>query len=240
MLVGIVLGPSVLGMAFPNAWDTLFPLGSLNILSKLSQLGLLCFMFHIGTELDLNGIRNKKAVVLVSVTSIAVPFALGVGLALSAHRQLSCQTPSLASFTLFMGLAMSITAFPVLARILKEQDLLHTTMGAFCLSCAAIDDVVGWCLLAAISLAVGTRGNPHLMLDQIIGTVVFIFLAWYLVRPLLAKVSAQKGPFLDSKPGTLLSSIFTALVLFACSAVSNHLGIHGLFGAFFAGLVVPN
>jgi Kef-type K+ transport system membrane component KefB len=139
MAAGIVLGPSLLGHLFPRAFATLFPPSSIPALSVLSQLGLLLFMFVVGLEVDLKRIlKQRAAVVLISNVSIVLPLALGVVLATSLYPRFAGERVSFSSFALFMGTAMSITAFPVLARILKERNLLGTGLGTMAISCAAI------------------------------------------------------------------------------------------------------
>jgi Kef-type K+ transport system membrane component KefB len=158
MCAGIVLGPSLLGRFFPGAFDYVFPPSSVPALTALSQLGLLLFMFVVGLEVDLKRIlKQRAAVVLISNVSIALPLFLGVGLARVLYSHFAGERVAFSSFALFMGTAMSITAFPVLARILKEHDLLVTDLGATAISCAAIDDISAWLLLAVLTAMVHFR-----------------------------------------------------------------------------------
>src|SRR6266404_553690 len=151
MLAGIVLGPSLFGWIAPNLHRTVFPLESFGTLGFVGQLGLIFYMFFVGASLDLTHLRDNRAIALVtSMTSIAIPFAAGVSLALLFHAQLAAAGTSRLVFALFMGVCLSITAFPVLARILHELDLLGTRLGAVAISCAAVDDVSAWILLAVI------------------------------------------------------------------------------------------
>ena len=155
MIAGIVLGPSLLGRFFPGAFAYLFPSSSLPSLAVLSQLGLLLFMFVVGLEVDLTHmLKQHAAVVLISNFSIVLPLALGVGLATALYPQLAVPGVAFSPFALFMGTAMSVTAFPVLARILKERNLLGTSLGTVAISCAAIDDISAWLLLAILTAMV--------------------------------------------------------------------------------------
>jgi Kef-type K+ transport system membrane component KefB len=152
---GIVLGPSVLGWLAPEIAEGLFPSGSLHVVRMLSQLGLLLFMFLVGLELDVRLLRGRgRSSLAISQTSIVLPFALGCGLAVWLQAEFAPAGVSTTTFALFMGAAMSITAFPVLARILTERRLLRTRVGTVAIACAAVDDLTAWCLLAfAVSTA---------------------------------------------------------------------------------------
>jgi Kef-type K+ transport system membrane component KefB len=146
MTAGIILGPSFFGRFFTGAFAYIFPSSSLPVLTALSQLGLLLFMFVVGLEVDLERVvKQRTAVVLISNVSIVLPLALGIGLATVLYPQFAGSQVPFSSFALFMGTAMSITAFPVLARILKERGLLGTDLGATAISCVAIDDSAPGC-----------------------------------------------------------------------------------------------
>src|SRR6185369_12119018 len=147
MIAGIVLGPSVLGLIYPDAMTFLFPASSLETLRLLSQIGVVLFMFIVGMELNVQHVREKgSAAVMISHASIVVPFLLGSGLSLFLYRDLAPPGTSFNAFALFIGVAMSITAFPVLARILEDRNLTHTALGSIALTCAAVDDVTAWCI----------------------------------------------------------------------------------------------
>ena len=162
MAAGILLGPSFLGRFFPGIFAYVFPSSSLPALTVLSQLGLLLFMFVVGRRLISDLIlKQRAAVVLISNFSIILPLALGAGLATALYPRFAGQKVAFPSFALFMGTAMSITAFPVLARILKERNLLGTGLGAMAISCAAIDDISAWLLLAILTAMVHSAQSWH-------------------------------------------------------------------------------
>ena len=220
MTAGILLGPSLLGRIAPGALAYLFPANGLDPLYALSQVGLILFLFAVGQHVRLDEFRGlARSAVIASVSSIVVPFTLGGLLAIPLHRALSSADVPFPAFALFMGAAMSITAFPVLARILTERNLLNTRAGAIAISCAAVDDVVAWCLLAGI-MAVAAP-----LLPRFAGLIAYAAAMLLGVRPLLARY----------RPG-LASAL---LMLLASSWTTEALGVHALFGAFMAGLVMP-
>ncbi len=151
MIAGIVLGPSLVGMYFPEFSAALFPKESLGNLQFLSQIGLILFMFVIGMELDLKVLKNKAHdAVVISHASIVIPFALGLSLAYFIYEIYAPMGVEFSSFGLFMGIAMSITAFPVLARIVQERGMQKTKLGTIAITCAAADDITAWCILAVV------------------------------------------------------------------------------------------
>jgi Kef-type K+ transport system membrane component KefB len=155
MTAGILLGPSVFGRFLPDAFHFVFPPSSFPAIALLSQLGLLLFMFVVGLEVDLEHLLKQRAtVVLISNVSIALPLALGIALAKSLYPSFTGENVSFPSFALFVGTAMSITAFPVLARILKERGLMGSNLGTIAIACAAIDDISAWLLLAVLTATV--------------------------------------------------------------------------------------
>src|SRR5437899_10499053 len=158
MAAGLLLGPSLLGLLAPGTSASLFPAASLADLSSLSQIGLILFMFLIGAELDLGELRRRgRTALFVSNAGIAVPFLSGALLALVLHRDLSPAGVPVLHFALFVGTAMSVTAFPVLARILAESNLIGTRLGTVEIVCAAVADAAAWCLLAGVELVVRAR-----------------------------------------------------------------------------------
>lgn len=232
---GIVLGPSLLGWLWPEAQTALFPEASLEVLGAVSHFGLLFFMFLIGLELEPRILRGRARVsVVVSTASIAVPFALGGLLALAIHPWHGGNTP-LGSFILFMGVAMSITAFPVLARILSERRLLGSSVGAVSIACAAVNDIAAWCLLAAVAGYAQAQGMAEAGWTAL-WTVLYIAAMVLLVRPLLARIGARVGGRAALTQG-MVAVVF--LLLFASSWATERIGIHALFGAFLIGAVMP-
>lgn len=236
MTAGILLGPSVFGRFFPTAFHYVLPSSSFPAITVLSQLGLLLFMFVVGLEVDLAHIfKQRAAIVLVSNVSIALPLALGVGLATALYPQFAGKNVSFAPFALFMGTAMSVTAFPVLARILKERNLIGTNLGTMAIACAAIDDVSAWILLAVLTAMVRSSSSWQHFVVTLLLLVVFILFMLIGVRRL--------GRFVESwyeKRGAGVEFLsFIVLFIFATSWTTEKLGVHALFGAFMAGLVMP-
>lgn len=236
MVAGILLGPSLLGWVAPGLFSTIFPPESLGALHSLSQVGLLLFMFLVGLELDTKKLRRLGHVaVVISHSSIIVPFVLGALLAFHLHDRVVDGSVPYTGFVLFMGAAMSVTAFPVLARILTEQNLLGTRLGALTITCAAVDDVTAWCILAGIIGIVRAEAN-HLTLWQMLAGLAAYFAFMLLVlRPVVKRLAARRGGAgsFDTVVAVLL------LCAFASSWATESLGIHALFGAFFAGVIMP-
>jgi len=236
MLAGILLGPSLLGQVAPEFSAVLFPITSLGNLQMLSQIGLIFFMFIVGMELDLKVLRNKaNDAVVISHASIIMPFALGIGLAYFVYEQFAPEGTQFLSFALFIGIAMSITAFPVLARIVQERGIHKTRLGTIVITCAAADDITAWCLLAAVIAIV--KAGSMLSALYIMGlAAIYVLVMIKVVRPFLHRVGAlitARG--IVSKPYVAL--FFLTLLL---SAVATEvIGIHALFGAFMAGAIMP-
>ncbi len=175
MTAGIALGPSLLGRIFPAGSAYLFPPASISALTVLSQLGLLLFMFVVGLEVDLQrALKQRPAVVLISNFSIVLPLLLGMGLATVLYPQFAGPHVGFSSFALFMGTAMSITASPVLARILKERNLLGTSLETMAISCAAIDDISAWLLLAVLTAMVHSAQSWHRLAITLLLLVVLV------------------------------------------------------------------
>jgi Kef-type K+ transport system membrane component KefB len=233
MAAGILLGPSFLGRISPAMMNGLFPAGGLGSLYALSQLGLVLFMFLVGLEVRPGSLRGSaKSVVIASQASIVAPFLLGGVLAWSLYPRLGNGAPRL-PFVLFLGVAMGITAFPVLARILADQKLTHTRVGMFALSCAAIDDVTAWCLLAVITVIARPEANQNPLPWRFAALVGYILAMVFLVRPALRRLlPASATPDL-ARFGAAM--IFLLLSVWATEA----LAVHALFGAFLAGIVMP-
>jgi len=237
MAAGILLGPSLLGWVAPGAFAALFPAGSLGYLNSLSQIGLLVFMFLIGLEFNPRLIRGRGHVALVtSHVSIVAPFFLGSLLALYLYPRLSDSSVSFTGFALFMGAAMSVTAFPVLARILTERNLLRTRVGAIAIACAAVDDVTAWTILAVVVAIVRNDAVDKPLWVTLLGTGVFVAVMVFGIRHALRWLET----FYHNR-GRLTQDILAVilLLLLASAWTTEWLGIHALFGAFSLGVVMP-
>jgi Kef-type K+ transport system membrane component KefB len=234
---GIVLGPSLIGMYFPEFSTFLFPEQSLGNLGLLSQIGLVLFMFVIGMELDLKVLQKQAhEAVVISHASIIIPFALGVGLAYFIYQSFAPQGVPFVSFALFLGIAMSITAFPVLARIVQERGIHKTKLGTVVLTCAAADDITAWSLLAVV-IAIVKAGSFVSALPTIIMAVAYVFVLLKVVRPFLKRIGDLHASHENlSKP--VVAIFFLVLILSAYT--TEIIGIHALFGAFMAGTIMPD
>jgi Kef-type K+ transport system membrane component KefB len=235
MVAGIVLGPSVLGLFFPQALSFLFPASSLETLRLLSQVGVVLFMFVVGMELDVRHLREKgSAAVMISHASIIVPFLLGAALSLFLYQELATPGTSFNAFALFIGVAMSITAFPVLARILEDRGMSQTYLGSIAITCAAVDDVTAWCILALVVALVKSTGIG-ISAITIVLTLIFVAAMLFLVRPQLSRIIKEPDSQLHWRR---LIPIILAFIM-ACALLTETIGIHALFGAFVAGVVMP-
>lgn len=236
MIAGIVLGPSLVGMYFPEFSAFLFPKESLGNLQFLSQIGLILFMYIVGMELDLSVLRKKAHdAVVISHASIIIPFALGIGLSYFIYQEFSPDGVQFTSFALFIAIAMSITAFPVLARIVQERNLQKTKLGTIVITCAAADDITAWCILAAV-IAIVKAGSFTSSVYVILMAIAYVFLMIKIVRPFLKRIGdLQKGKNTIDKP--MVAIFFLTLILSAY--VTEVIGIHALFGAFMAGAIMP-
>ncbi len=236
IVAGILLGPSLLGHYFPEIMGALFPPTSLPNLSTFSQIGLILFMFIIGMELDMKILKNKAhSAVVISHASIIFPFLLGMILAYFFYKDYAPTNISFLSFSLFMGIAMSITAFPVLARILQERNLTRTPLGAMVLTCAAADDITAWILLAMI-VTISKAGNFGIALFTIGLSFTYILGMLFLVAPFLKRL----GTIYISRENMTRSAVaMILLILFGSAFATEAIGIHALFGAFLAGVVMP-
>ncbi|HEX8210854.1 MAG TPA: cation:proton antiporter [Longimicrobium sp.] len=237
MVAGILLGPSLLGWAAPEISARLFPAASLGFLNSISQIGLLIFMFLVGLELDPKLLRGKShTAVVTSHASIVAPFFLGALLSLLLYPRLSDDSVTFTGFALFMGAAMSVTAFPVLARILTERGLTKTRVGAVAIACAAVDDVTAWCILAGVVAVVRSGTGVHSLWVTLAGSAAFVAVMLGLVRPVLARL---EGAF--HRHGKLTQDLLGGVLLMGLASawMTEYLGIHALFGAFLAGAVMP-
>jgi Kef-type K+ transport system membrane component KefB len=236
ILAGILLGPSILGHFMPGVSNFLFPADSLANINMLSQFGLILFMYTIGMELDLREMMKRfHASLLISHTSMLVPFVLGVGMAGCVYGQYAYPDTPFLSFALFIGIAMSITAFPVLARIIQERKLTRTHLGTLTLTSAASGDITAWCILAAV-IAVTQAGSVLSSVYNILFFAVYMALMFCVVRPLLRMTgNLYHNKEVMDKP--LIMLMF--LLLLISSYVTEILGLHALFGAFVVGIVMP-
>lgn len=237
IIAGIVLGPSLFGLYFPDMKESLFPAESLGNLQLLSQIGLILFMFVIGMELDLKVLKNKaNDAVVISHASIVIPFALGIGLSYYIYHQFAPEGVEFLSFSLFMGIAMSITAFPVLARIVQERGIHKTKLGTIVITCAAADDITAWCILAVVIAIV--KAGSFVSSMYVIGlALIYVLAMLFVVKPFLKRVGdlyAKK----DNIKKSVVAIFFLTLIVSAY--LSEIIGIHALFGAFMMGAIMPD
>lgn len=236
VLAGILLGPSLLGWLWPQAMTGLFPATSLPTLKLLSQVGLVLFMFLIGLELDPKLLRGRTHTsVVISHSSIILPFGLGALVALWLYDSHSSPTVPFISFVLFLGVSMSVTAFPVLARILSERQLMSSRVGAITIACAAVDDVTAWCLLALVAAVARAQGVTSALWTTGFA-LVFILVMLFAVRPFMHRVGARVASREGLTP-TVVAGTFVLLI--SSSIVAELIGIHALFGAFLFGAILP-
>jgi Kef-type K+ transport system membrane component KefB/nucleotide-binding universal stress UspA family protein len=248
MAAGIMLGPSLLGVigafALHHGWlsfdlsNKLFPPQSISYLGVLSQVGVIFFLFLVGLELDPKLLRQRgHAAVVISHVSIVAPFLLGTALALFLYPRLFNDSPQM-SFTavaLFMGAAMSITAFPVLARILTERNLTKTKVGAVAITCAAVDDVTAWCMLAFV-VAVARAKGLHAAFITAVLSAAYVLVMFFVVKPFVGRLR-----LMFERQGRLSQTVFSVVVLLilASAWATEKIGIHALFGAFLMGAIMP-
>ncbi|HQR46502.1 MAG TPA: cation:proton antiporter [Thermoanaerobaculia bacterium] len=239
MIAGVLLGPSLFGWLLPGASAWLFPKASMPILFATAQVGLVLYMFLVGVELDVSLVRDRlRSAAVVSGAGIAVPFALGGLIAWATYA-----APGLALFgagvsvpqaVLFMGAAMSITAFPMLARIIHEQGLTKTALGTLALSAGSLDDAAAWCLLAVVLAAF--KSEPSIALLAVGGGGLYLLFSLTALRKLLAPLGARVEREEGMSDG-LFSLVL--MILVAAAFVTDLLGIYAVFGAFLAGAAMP-
>lgn len=237
IIAGIFLGPSFIGMYFPQFSHFVFPEKSLDNLKFLSQIGLILFMFVVGMELELKTLKNKaNDAIVISHASIIFPFTLGVVLAYFIYAEFAPENINFLSFALFIGISMSITAFPVLARIVQERGLNKTKLGSIVITCAAADDITAWCILAAV-IAIVKAGSVLSAIYIIIMAVGYVFLMLKIVQPFLKRLG-DKHSNKESLSKPVVAIFFITLLISAFA--TEVIGIHALFGAFLAGVIMPS
>ena len=236
ILAGILLGPSALGLVWPHAWAPLFPPETQQSLQLLGKIGLILLLFQVGMEFDYGHLRSRsRTVTAVSFMGIAMPFLGGLLVGPWLHRNFAPQLPSF-GFKLFLCIALSISALPIMGRILLEMRLERTVIGAMAISSAAIDDVIGWILLALATALVSSGFDGTKLATQVVGVLGFFILAQKVIGPALRWVyrrQAAAGPRLT--PSFL---VLLLLVLFGCCLATNALGVFAIFGAFILGVAL--
>lgn len=240
IVAGLVLGPSLLGVLFPGIFQYLFHSVSVSPITIISQIGLILLMFQIGMDFDFSHLRenrNRKAVILISVNSILLPFSLGVVAGVLSAPHLAPEIAPL-PYSLFLGTALSITAVPVLGRIMTEMDLTRTRIGAIAISAAAINDVTGWIILAAITAIATAQFSASVMAIQLTALVSYGIFAWWVARPFLRWAIAR----FDDGHGRLSPNLMALMLalMFISSIATQSMGIFSIFGGFVLGVLVHN
>lgn len=232
---GLMLGPSLLGAIAPAAYQFILPPDVVPYLGIVAQLGVILYMFRVGLELNADLLRGQvHATVATSHASIILPFVLGAVLALYLYPRVSTRDVPFITFALFNGIAMSITAFPVLARILSDLGMSRTPLGAAALTCAAVDDVTAWCLLAlVVGLVQATPGSAVLVT---VLTLAFIGVMFGAVRPAVARI-VHASPDSDPSRGMIALAL---IGLLSAALLTEAIGVHAIFGAFLFGAVLPH
>jgi Kef-type K+ transport system membrane component KefB len=236
ILAGILLGPSALGAVWPAEWPVLFPQETQQSLQLLGKLGLILLLFQVGMEFDYGHLRTRsRTVTAISVMGIVAPFLCGLAVGPWLHRNFAPTLPSF-GFQLFFCIALSISALPIMGRILLEMKLERTAIGAMGISAAAIDDVTGWVLLALATALVSSGFDGWRLLAQVAGVIAFFAILQKVVGPWLRRAWTRSR---ERNPGQAMSMSFLTLllvVLFGCCLISNRLGVFAIFGAFLLGV----
>ncbi len=235
VIAGIALGPSCLGSLWPEATLFLLPPTITPLLGVLAQMGVILYMFLVGLELNFDSIKSYgRESLLIAHASIAAPFVLGALLATLLYEQFAGEGVPFTTFAMFLGVALSITALPVLARIIADRGIGGTRAGALALSCAAADDATAWCLLAVVVGFVGTQLTAAFATWIFAGMFVAVML--FVVRPILAKLLRT-----DTNAGPSSTTVALLLVALIVSSLATDLiGIHAIFGAFLLGAIIPH
>jgi len=237
MIAGVLLGPSLLGLVAPSVHAALFPAASLGVMSVISQLGLVLYMFMVGTHLQTDFIRQAyRGAMLISLAGIIVPFALGATLASLLHADGRFFAANVSSWQsmMYLGAAMSVTAFPVLARIIQDRGISGTALGTLALTAGATDDAIAWCLLAVVLASF--NNHPGLAVTAIAGGAVYVAVVLGVVRPQLARLGQavdREGGLGPGRLGLILT------MLMAGAWFTDRIGVHAVFGAFILGVAMP-
>jgi Kef-type K+ transport system membrane component KefB len=232
ILAGLALGPTLLGAVLPQVEATVFPGSALPTLQTLGDIGLVLYMFSLGTHIDTHAmLKHGRKATVVSLSGVLLPLVMGGIFAFFLYPEFAGPKANLVSFVLLVGTAMAITAFPVLARLLEERRMLASKIGALALLCAAIDDVIGWCLLALVIAIIHATGVASVAMT-IVFLALFVGVMLGAVRPLLLFADQ----YLKSKPALMT---LTMILLLLSASATNAMGIHPVFGAFMAGIVLP-
>jgi len=235
VIAGILLGPSLLGALSPAVYHFVLPADLVPTLGVVSELGVVLYMFLVGLELNAETVRGHiRATAVIALASIVVPFALGAVLATYLYATLAPAGVSLLSFTLFVGIAMSITAFPVLARILADLEMSQTDLGVRALACAAMADVTAWCVLALVVGVVHAAPERAVLVALLTG--VFVLATIAIARPVVVRLvrwSDRRG----TTPGAVA---VTLVALLSAAWITDAIGVHAIIGAFLVGAIIPH
>lgn len=238
IVVGLLLGPSLFGSLTPDAFQYVFHSVSSTPMTVMSQIGLILLMFQIGLDFDFSHLRereNVKAVVLVATLGLVVPFLLGLAVGYASHGTLAPGVNPL-GYSLFLATALSITAVPILGRIMMEFNLTRTPLGVITITSAAINDVIGWITLAVVTALAASAFSFSGMLRSLGGLLVYALLCWWLLRPALRWLLVKFGSHSDNLPQTLLA-ILLALI-FVSAMTTYKIGIFAIFGGFMLGVLL--
>ncbi|KAA6460454.1 potassium transporter Kef [Acidobacteria bacterium AB60] len=233
---GILIGPSVFGRMAPHLFARFFPQTSFAALETLSTIGLILFLFVVGSDLNLEHLQRQKKIALVaSLASIVLPFGLAIAFAPLFRARFSPNGVGTIPFSLFLGVSMSITAFPVLARILEERKMQASSLGGTALLCAAVDDVAAWLLLAVAMTFIANQANSPGIYIRFLWLGAYVATMLFVVRPVSRWIGSRRG---DERLSHELLGLMLALGL-ASAAFTDAIGVHPLFGAFLAGTCFP-
>ncbi|MET9038456.1 cation:proton antiporter [Streptomyces mirabilis] len=232
ILVGVLLGPSFLGLLWPDAFHRLFPSELVAVVDVLAQLGLIFFMFLVGRDLEPGYLRDHGgAIALVSHAGFAIPFLVGMLLARPMYSTFGSDSTSFTTFALFLAVSMSITAVPVLARIIEAHGLRSTRLGSMVMASSVVGDVTAWCVLGFV-IAAARSASPAGAVLTVVLTVAFVVFMVAVVRPILGREGWRSIPDAATLP-VLLSAIMI------CALITEEIGIHAIFGAFLLGVITP-